>query len=207
MMGELYSGALREGHRLDVIHPDGTRFRMPIEDWRGPPRPGDNSVLERCRGATLDIGCGPGRIAAALRQRGIAAVGIDSNEDAVRLARAAGAVVRRCSVFGAVPRPGEWDTALLIDGNIGIGGEPIALLRRVRGLLAPGGRVLVEVEGRSGASEQTRLCLASGSRMSRSFPWAWLALRDAHGVANRAQLALDETWQEAGRWFVALQSA
>jgi SAM-dependent methyltransferase len=207
MMGQLYSGALREGHRLDAIHPDGTRLRMPIEDWRGPLRPGDSSVLERCRGATLDIGCGPGRIAAALLQRGISAVGIDSNEDAVRLARAAGAVARRCSVFGAVFWPGEWDTALLIDGNIGIGGGPVALLRRVGELLAPGGRVLVEVEGRSGATEQTRLRLASEGRLSRSFPWAWLALRDAQAVAGRADLSLDETWQEAGRWFVALHNA
>lgn len=207
MMGALYSKALREGHHLETVHPDGTRAQVPVEDWRGPLRPGDSSVLERCSGATLDIGCGPGRIAAALRHAGVAAVGIDINEDAVRLARAAGAVTRRCSVFGAVPRPGGWDTALLVDGNIGIGGGPVRLLRRVTELLAPDGQALVEVEGPAGTSERTYLRLASVGQLSRPFPWARLALRDVDAVAAVVGLRVQETWQEAGRWFVALHGA
>jgi len=169
-MGRLYSGALREGHRLEAVYPDGSRVPVPVELWRGPLRPGDGSVLDRSFGATLDIGCGPGRLAAALRHRGVAAVGIDVNKDAVRLARTAGAVARRCSVFGPVPRPGRWDTALLVDGNIGIGGGPVVLLRRVRELLSAGGRALVEVEGPAGNSELTSLRLASAGRVSRPFP-------------------------------------
>jgi SAM-dependent methyltransferase len=207
MMGALYSGALREGHRLETVHPDGTRARVPVEDWRGPLLPGDSSLIERCTGATLDIGCGPGRIAAALLRRGgVTAVGIDVNEDAVRLARAAGAVARQCSVFDAVPGPGLWDTALLVDGNIGIGGRPVPLLRRVIELLAPGGQALVEVEGPAGTSERTHLRLASAGRMSPPFPWARLALRDSGGVAAMVGLHVHETWQEAGRWFVALRA-
>ena len=75
-------------------------------------------------------------------------------------------MARRCSVFGAVPRSGRWDTALLVDGNIGIGGGPVPLLRRVAELLAPGGQGLVEVEGPAGTSERTRLRLASVGRLS-----------------------------------------
>lgn len=206
-MGQLYSGALRDGLELEAVYPDGTRVDVPVADWRGPLRPGDASVVDRCSGATLDIGCGPGRIAAALRQRGVPAVGIDLNEDAVRLARRSGAVARRCSVFGAVPRPGGWDTALLVDGNIGIGGIPVVLLRRVAELLSAGGRAMVEVEGPAGSTERTQLRLASAGRMSRPFAWAHLALRDVDGVAALAGLRLDETWQEAGRWFVALRNA
>jgi len=206
-MGRLYSGALREGHRLEAVYPDGSRVPVPVELWRGPLRPGDGSVLDRSFGATLDIGCGPGRLAAALRHRGVAAVGIDVNKDAVRLARTAGAVARRCSVFGPVPRPGRWDTALLVDGNIGIGGGPVVLLRRVRELLSAGGRALVEVEGPAGNSELTSLRLASAGRVSRPFPWARLALRDTRGIAALAGLRVDESWQEAGRWFVALGNA
>ena len=115
--------------------------------------PATSPSLTGARGATLDIGCGPGRIAAALRHRGIAALGIDLNEDAVRLARGSGRGGAACSVFGAVPRAGRWDTALLVDGNIGIGGGPVALLRRVAELLVPGGLALVEVEGPNGTSE------------------------------------------------------
>ena len=48
-------------------------------------------------------------------------------------------------VFGPLPGEGRWDTALLADGNIGIGGDPVALLARVRELLAPEGRVVVDL--------------------------------------------------------------
>jgi len=43
--------------------------------------------------------------------------------------------VRR-SVFDALPAEGRWHTALLADGNVGIGGDPIRLLSRLRGLIA-----------------------------------------------------------------------
>ena len=39
---------------------------------------------------------------------------------------------------------------LLADGNIGIGGDPARLLRRVRELLAVGGRVVADVHPRGG---------------------------------------------------------
>ena len=48
-----------------------------------------------------------------------------------------GQALRR-SVFEPLPGEGRWNTALLIDGNIGIGGDPDALLRRIAQLLAPG---------------------------------------------------------------------
>jgi len=204
-MGQLYSGALRDGGRLEAVYPDGNRVAVPVESWRGPLQPGDVGLLDRCSGDTLDVGCGPGRLAAALCRRGVPAVGIDVNPEALRLARSAGARVRRCSVFGDVPRPGRWDTVLLADGNIGIGGVPVVLLRRIAVLLSPTGRALVEVEGPHSSSSRIRLRLASGDHVSRPFPWAHLALRDADGVAALAGMRTDESWQDAGRWFVALR--
>lgn len=207
MMGRLYSGALRDGGPLEAVYPDGSRVAVPVESWRGPLQPGDVGLLDRCTGETLDVGCGPGRLAATLRRRGVPSVGIDVNPDALRLARAAGARVHRCSVFGDVPRPGRWATILLVDGNIGIGGVPVVLLRRIGALLSPTGRALVEVEGPDSSSSRTRLRLASGEHLSQPFPWAHLALRDTDGVAALAGLRADESWQDSGRWFVALRHA
>ena len=66
---------------------------------------------------------------------------------AVLLARAAGATALRRSIFDRLPGEGRWPHALLIDGNIGIGGDPAALLRRVRKLLRPAdAELLVETE-------------------------------------------------------------
>ena len=60
------------------------------------------------------------------------------------LARDKGAPVLERSVFDRIPGVGRWATALLLDGNLGIGADPIALLARVFTLLRPGGEVLVE---------------------------------------------------------------
>jgi SAM-dependent methyltransferase len=206
-MGPLYASALDRGHPLDAIYPDGHRVPVPVESWRGPLLPGDSSVLDRCTRPTLDVGCGPGRMTAALYRRGIAAVGIDTDASAVHFACAAGAVVQRCDVFGNVPLAGRWSTVLLVDGNIGIGGAPLILLRRVAELAAPAGRILVEVEGPAERSSLVELRLASGDAVSEPFRWARLAVQDAGGVAAMAGLRVEELWEEAGRWFVALRKS
>ncbi len=206
MIGSLYARSLRDGDPLDVVDPDGRRTAVPVERWRGPLHPGDESLLSRCHRPTLDIGCGPGRLTAALRARGVAALGIDVERAAVVLARRAGAPARQCSVFAAVPAAGSWATTLLADGNIGIGGDPVTLLRRTSELLAPGGSALVEVEGPEGRSGPVELRLASGRRLGPPFPWARLALPDVAAVATNAGLRVVETWEDSERWFVALRN-
>ena len=57
--------------------------------------------------------------------------------------RQATALVR--SVFDPLPGTGRWATALLFDGNVGIGGDPARLLRRVRRAARPDGRAIVEM--------------------------------------------------------------
>jgi hypothetical protein len=59
-------------------------------------------------------------------------LGVDVSPAAVARAKGAGGAVLRRSVFDRLPAEGRWGTALLADGNIGIGGDPHALLRRVR---------------------------------------------------------------------------
>jgi len=56
----------------------------------------------------------------------------------VRLARAHGVRVIKGSIFGPVTAAGTWASALLLDGNVGIGGDPVALLGRVSALLRTG---------------------------------------------------------------------
>ena len=67
-------------------------------------------------------------------------------------------------VFDDVPREGRWGTALLADGNVGISGDPVHLLRRVRQLLQPGGRAVVEVSGPGTASSAA----ATGASLART---------------------------------------
>ena len=75
-----------------------------------------------------------GRAATSRRssQPASTALGLDLSPVAVRLARARGAEAILRSVFADVPGAGRWRTALLLDGNIGIGGAPVPLLERAR---------------------------------------------------------------------------
>ncbi|MGH3180028.1 MAG: methyltransferase domain-containing protein, partial [Streptosporangiaceae bacterium] len=145
MIGELYEHALAGWARPEIEHADGSRKPLPVEGWLHE-SPGDKSILDRCEGPTLDIGSGPGRLTVALAERGIPALGIDITPYAVDLARSSGALVMLRNVFDRVPGTGRWTAVLLADGNIGIGGDPAALLRRVAELLAPQGRAIVELE-------------------------------------------------------------
>ncbi|MFB9332053.1 methyltransferase domain-containing protein, partial [Actinoplanes octamycinicus] len=100
----------------------GRETRVDAGAWCDDHRPGDTGLLDRCRGATLDVGCGPGRLTAALLRLGRAALGIDVSAAAVRLARARGATALRRDVFAPLPGQGRWEHLLLADGNLGIGG-------------------------------------------------------------------------------------
>ena len=63
-----------------------------------------------------------------------------------RLARALGATACAGRSSSRCPARAAGTRVLLADGNIGIGGDPVALLTRCRDLIAPAGRVLVELD-------------------------------------------------------------
>jgi SAM-dependent methyltransferase len=204
VIGELYEHALAGQARPVVEHADGSCVPLPVDDWLHA-GPGDKSLLDRCEGPTLDIGSGPGRLTVALAERGIPALGIDITPYAVGLARSSGALVLLRDVFDRVPGTGRWATVLLADGNIGIGGDPAVLLRRVGELLAPHGRALVELDapGRPLRREQVRL--SHNGLVSSWFPWAYVGADDIEDVAAEAGLGEVETWSIEDRWFACIK--
>jgi SAM-dependent methyltransferase len=189
-----------------VRHADGHARPLPLADWCGGLRPGDAGLLDRCRAATLDVGCGPGRLVEALSLRGVPALGVDIAPDAVALSRARGGSALRRDVFAALPGEGRWRQVLLVDGNVGIGGDPVALLRRCAALLHPLGTVLCEAEppGRPLRRTPIRLEHADGRR-SHWFRWAYLGLDALAAAAPAAGAAVVDSWAEAGRWFATLR--
>ena len=206
MIGELYEQALAGHARPEIEHKDGSRTPLQVDDWLHI-RAGDCSLVERCSGPTLDVGSGPGRLTVALAERGIPVLGIDVTPYAVRISRAAGVLTLLRDVFGRVPGTGRWATVLLADGNIGIGGDPIALLRRVTELLTPTGQALVEVQPPGSALRAEQVRLRHGAQASAWFPWAYVGVDQIAEIATNAELAAAETWSIDGRWFAVLRRA
>ncbi|MCD0483298.1 class I SAM-dependent methyltransferase [Streptacidiphilus sp. ASG 303] len=204
-----FAAALRAGcGPLWLRRADGGRHRLEVERWCAPPDAADRSVLGRCAagpGPVLDVGCGPGRLVAELMASGVPALGVDVVPAAVARTRGLGGSALRRSVFDRLPGEGRWSAVLLIDGNLGIGGDPAALLGRGAALLAPGGRLIAEVD-RSDADERVEVCVEDGQgRRGTPFRWARLGLRAAVREGVRAGLRVAEAWDCGARRFVTLE--
>ncbi|MDQ8046753.1 MAG: methyltransferase domain-containing protein [Solirubrobacteraceae bacterium] len=203
----LYGAALDRGHGLIARHADGLLEQLAVSTWLADADPVDERLVERARGPVLDVGCGPGRHVAALVRRGVAVLGLDASPHAVKIASERGGEAILGDVFTHGLELGVWETVLLLDGNLGIGGDPGQLLRRVGEFLTPTGRVLVETEPPGTGVHSIPVRLERGEDVSLWFPWARVASDELDGAASDAGLAVAHRWEDAGRWFAELQWA
>jgi SAM-dependent methyltransferase len=205
----VYEDALRDAGAPEgtvgfhAVGDDGSRRPLPLARWLGGTDATEDELLARARGPVLDIGCGPGRHVTALGRRGVEAVGVELAPGAVALARRHGAAVIEGSIFEQ-PLTSNWGTALLLDGNIGIGGDATRLLRRTARLLRPGGLALVELEPSASASRPAQVRLESERAVSDWIPWAFVGAEEIGAIAAAAGMRVDELWQAGGRWFAQL---
>ncbi len=168
--------------------------------------PADQLVVSRCSGPVIDVGCGPGRFVEALAARGIPALGIDVSGASVSQTRGRGGSALLRDVFRTLPGEGRWRTLLLADGNIGIGGDPRALLARCAELLSRDGAVVVEVDPDGALDERTAVTLHGPlGRTSTPVPWARVGSVALTRYAGATGLLAREDWEAAGRSFVVLR--
>ncbi|MFD1275725.1 class I SAM-dependent methyltransferase [Streptomyces kaempferi] len=228
-----YTDALGTGRGpLFLRRPDGWLLPLEVERWCARADAVDLQVLACCEGTVLDVGCGPGRLVAELTARGQPALGIDVSEAAVARTVRLGAQALHRSVFEPLPREGRWGAALLVDGNIGIGGDPVALLHRASQLLSPGGLLIAETVPGTDVDERVDVRIVRGANADdgvsgtdarggaegdagvrcalstdrAAFPWARLGTPALLRHAARAGWLADTQWEAGGRSFVTLRN-
>ncbi|MFJ4962372.1 Methyltransferase domain protein [Streptomyces sp. ADI96-02] len=212
-----YANALRTGRGpLFLRRGDGWLLPLDVERWCSRAGAADLSALHRCEGPVLDVGCGPGRLVAELTALGHRALGIDVSEAAVARTRRLGGSALLRSVFDPLPGEGRWGTVLLVDGNIGIGGDPDALLHRTAQLLGTGGLLIAETAPLDlDERVQVRLddgrpapeaAAAPGSEPAAAlFPWARLGTEALLRYARACGWRTVDQWSAEGRPFVSLR--
>ncbi|MFJ6442789.1 class I SAM-dependent methyltransferase [Streptomyces sp. NPDC091649] len=211
-----YADALRAGRGpLFLRRGDGWLLPLDVERWCSGAGSADLSALRRCEGPVLDIGCGPGRLVAELTSLGHRVLGIDVSEAAVARTRGLGGAALLRSVFDPLPGEGRWGTLLLLDGNIGIGGDPAALLDRAAELLGAGGLLIAETAPVD-VDERLRVRLDDGrggpaapasarDAAAEPFPWARMGTPALLRHAGAAGWRAGDQWGAEGRTFVSLR--
>lgn len=180
------------GRATALLDSDGRSSTLPARRWRRPADADDAWLLDRCQGPTVDLGCGPGRLLVALARHGVVALGVDHSPVARAHCRRRGVAMVLRDVFTPLPGEGGWRHALLADGNIGIGGDPAALLARSARLLTAGGTVLVEVDPDPTTDWRGTVQVHGAGGLGPVTPWARVgvaALRQAGQAAGLTVVA------------------
>lgn len=109
----------------------------------------ERQAIRFARGRVLDVGCGPGRVALYLQEKGHKVVGIDYSPGAVKVARARGVRDARVMEFKEVDADlGLFDTVVMFGNNFGLFESfrtARTMLRRLHGMMSEDGRIIATV--------------------------------------------------------------
>lgn len=141
--------------------------------FRPPARWGNHErqALRLARGRVLDIGCGAGRHALVLQERGLDVLGIDQSPLAIKTARARGLKCARVVPIEKVTaKLGVFDTILMLGSNFGLfanARQTQVLLRRFHALTSADARIIAESNDIYGTTNPVHLAYQRRNRRRR----------------------------------------
>ena len=150
--GRLILDYLEHGEAVEVVERDDgfvgansynpASYFAPLRRWAAAER----KAIRLAKGRVLDVGCGAGRVALHLQERGHDVVAIDLSPLALEVARRRGVSdARELSVTQIDRKLGRFDTIVMFGNNFGLVGSARRapwLLRRFRSITSPGARIL-----------------------------------------------------------------
>ncbi len=147
------------------VDPTGVKaYFAPYQRW---PRHLRRAV-RLARGRVLDIGCGAGRVALHLQQKGLDVLGVDISPLAVTVCRRRG--VKKAKVLSITQlsrKLGVFDTLILFGNNFGLCGTPRRarwLLQRFHRMTSMDGRILAETLAPQNTKEPDHLAYQNRNR-------------------------------------------
>jgi len=123
---------------------DPSDYFAPYRHWPSV----EKRLMRFVRGRVLDIGCGSGRVALHLQERGFEVLAVDESPGAVEVAKRRGvhdAQVRSLAELDA--SLGVFDTVLIVRNNLGLAGTDTGVrrtLRRLTALTTARGRIVTD---------------------------------------------------------------
>jgi SAM-dependent methyltransferase len=153
--GKLVAAGLEQDGVLEVVERDdgfvtassSAHYFAPFRKW--PPH--QRQSMRYVRGRVLDIGCGAGRVALHLEERGHEVVAVDTSAEAVEVCSKRGVkdarVMRLADVGRSRNELGSFETILLLGGNFGLfesKKRAPALLRQLLRVSTPTTRIIAE---------------------------------------------------------------
>ena len=232
--GEELKSFVRNGHQTEVVERDDgyidanngiPLYFAPYSEWRDL----DKKAIALALGRVLDVGCGAGRISLHLQSTGHEVVAIDNSPGAIEVSIDRGVRDARVLSFAQVNKSvGRLDSLVLFGNNFGLFANYRRarwLLRRLKGIVTPSGRIIAEVVDPYGTDNPDHLAYQQRNRergrmggqlririrhrriIGNWFDYLFVSKQELESIVDGTGWRLAETLEDDGvRYFALLEN-